>query len=136
LNDDCVFCKIINRDSDAHIICENEKIICFLDIDPINAGHILIVPKIHCSNLEEVPEEIAKEIIRTSQHVIKALKCVYEFPGYTIMQNGGNFCDFGHLHFHVFPRYYEDGFGWTFGDSKFQMYNESVAKKIKAALQI
>ena len=136
MNTDCVFCKIINHDGDAHIIYENEKISCFLDIDPINDGHILIVPKIHCSNLDELPEEIAEEIIRTSRHIIKALKCVYEFPGYTIMQNGGDFCDFGHLHFHVFPRYNEDGFGWTFGNGNPQAYNEKVAKKIKEALQI
>ena len=136
MNTDCAFCKIINHDGDAHIIYENENISCFLDIDPINEGHILIVPKIHCSNLDELPEGTAEEIIRISQHIIKALKCVYKLPGYTLMQNGGDFCDFGHLHFHVFPRYNEDGFGWTFKNGNPQVYNKSVAEKIKAALVI
>ena len=41
----CVFCEIINKQSPAHIIYENSKIISFLDIEPIHEGHVLIVPK-------------------------------------------------------------------------------------------
>ena len=131
----CVFCKIANHNSDAHIIFENQNISCFLDIDPINEGHILIIPKVHCANLDELPKEIVAEIIQKAQDILKALKCVYKFPGYSIMQNGGEFCDFGHLHFHIFPRYHKDGFAWTFGKSNPEAYSENVAKKIKAALQ-
>jgi len=130
----CVFCQIANHDCDAHTIYENENMSCFLDIDPINEGHVLIIPKVHCANIYELPEEIALEIMQISRHIAKALKCVYDFPGYSIMQNGGEFCDFGHIHFHIFPRYHEDGFGWTFGTDKSQGCNKGVARKIKEAL--
>jgi len=132
---DCVFCKIINHTGEAHIIYENQNIMCFLDRDPINEGHILIMPKIHCSNLDELPEEMAIELIRTVRRILIALKNTYNIPGYSIMQNGGEFCDFGHLHFHVFPRYHGDGFGWTFGQSKPEAFCENVAKKIREELK-
>ena len=135
MNAECVFCKIANHESQAHIVYENQMITCFLDIDPINEGHILIVPKTHCSSIDELPEEIVMEIIRATRNIVKALKRIYDFTGYSIMQNGGAFCDFGHIHFHVFPRYSEDGFGWTFGKSSPEAYNESVANRIKVALQ-
>ena len=133
---ECVFCKIAHHNGNAHIVYENQNLSCFLDRDPINEGHILVIPKVHCASLDELPEEIAAEIIRTVRYILAALKRTYDFPGYSIMQNGGEFCDFGHIHFHIFPRYHGDGFGWTFGKSTPEAYNENVAKKIKEAMQI
>lgn len=44
----------------------------------------------------------------------------------------GEFCDFGHFHVHVFPRYKEDGFGWTYPQGSFE-YSEEIADKIRKA---
>ena len=44
---ECAFCKIINRETECIVIYETELIISFLDIDPINEGHVLIIPKTH-----------------------------------------------------------------------------------------
>ena len=135
MNVDCVFCKILAHESDAKMIFENQLVACFLDIDPINIGHVLIIPKLHCANLDDLPEEMALELVRVSRQILKALRQVYDFPGYTVMQNGGAFCDFGHLHVHVFPRYHGDLFGWTFGEGNKQGYSDTVAEKIKKALE-
>lgn len=59
-----------------------------------------------------------------------ALKESYGNEGYSIMQNGGKFCDFGHAHFHVFPRYDNDGFGWTYGNEEKDV-NEEIAERIR-----
>ena len=50
------------------------------------------------------------------------------------MQNGGAFCEFGHLHFHIFPRYENDGFGWTEPDGEFEC-SERVAQCIREGLK-
>jgi Diadenosine tetraphosphate (Ap4A) hydrolase and other HIT family hydrolases len=132
----CPFCQIAQHEAHAHIIYETPQLSCFLDIDPINEGHILIIPKLHCANIDELPEETAIEIMRATQRISSALTRTYHAPGYSIMQNGGDFCDFGHLHFHIFPRYHGDGFGWTFGENKPDAYSESVAKSLRESLQI
>lgn len=134
MSDDCVFCKIANQKVEAHIIYESHLVVCFLDLEPINEGHILIVPKIHYSDVDKLHDEVIIEIMLVSKRILKALKKTYEFPGYSIMQNGGEFCDFGHYHMHIFPRFHGDGFGWQFGNCNLQAYNKNVAAKIKEGL--
>lgn len=109
----CLFCKIIEKKIEANIIYESDKIICFLDIAPINEGHILIVPKKHCLDVDEIEDELLQEIMTFSQKIVKVIKKCFSPKGYTIMQNGGEFNDIGHYHLHIFPRYRDDGFGWN-----------------------
>lgn len=131
---DCVFCKIIAKQAPAHVIYESENIEAFLDIEPINEGHVLIVPKVHESSIDRIPLDTITEIIELAQRIVTALKETYHMDGYSMMQNGGAFCDFGHCHFHIFPRYKEDGFGWKYpvGASE---YSEKVAEKLRTALE-
>lgn len=112
-NKKCIFCKIINKEAPSNIIYEDEIICCFLDIDPINEGHVLIVPKKHQHNIHDIDDEVLLRIMKLSKKISKVLKKVYNCHGYTMMQNGGVFTDFGHFHMHIFPRYVDDGFGWT-----------------------
>lgn len=129
----CDFCKIINKQLSAHIVYEDEQLISFLDIDPIHEGHVLIVPKKHVDSIEKLSDDELIDIMRVARKVVVTLKTVYGNESYSIMQNGGKFCDYGHAHFHVFPRYDNDGFGWTYpeGESK---YSERVAEKLRDKL--
>lgn len=130
---ECPFCNIIEKKQEAYIIYESENVIAFLDFEPINEGHILVVSKLHEPSIENMLLHILTEIMELLQRIVPALKEVYNIDGYSIMQNGGDFCDFGHGHFHVFPRYKNDGFGWKYPEGQFE-YSESVAKKIRQAL--
>ena len=56
-----MFCEIIKRKSPAHIVYENNRLISFLDIEPINEGHVLIVPKQHVNTIEELSDETIDE---------------------------------------------------------------------------
>ena len=114
-NEDCIFCKIMKKEKNAGIIYEDEKIISFLDIDPINNGHLLVIPKKHSLDLDDLDEEIAIHIMKFSIRATRILKKIFNPDGYSIMQNGGYFNDIGHYHMHIFPRYKNDGFGWTYG---------------------
>lgn len=125
--EDCIFCKIASKEIPSNIIYEDDKICCFLDIDPINEGHILIIPKTHYLDIDELDEDTSIAIMKFSIVMTKVLKKVFSPDGYSIMQNGGIFNDVGHYHMHIFPRYKGDGFGWSFKD-KLDFKNSNVIR--------
>lgn len=130
----CVFCEIINRQSPAHIIYEDSQVISFLDIAPIHEGHVLIVPKQHVDSIEQLSDDMLTDIMRVAKKIVPALKEIYGIEGYSMMQNGGKYCDFGHAHFHIFPRYDNDGFGWTYPEGESE-YSDKVAERIRKSLE-
>ncbi len=127
----CVFCQIVNRETSCHILFEDEKVMAFLDNDPINDGHMLLIPKEHYLDTDELPTELLTHLIKVSKCLVKATKETFEPDGYTVMQNGGMFNEIGHYHMHIFPRYEEDGFGWTDSHREKSMDYEKIEKRIK-----
>ena len=126
----CPFCRIIEGQAPAHIVYESENTIAILDIDPIQEGHVLILPKIHEASIGKIPESILTEMILIARKVSVALEEIYHPDGCTMMQNGGDFCDFGHAHLHIFPRYHCDGFGWVDPPVTFES-SERIAQSIR-----
>lgn len=130
----CLFCDIADHSFiGAHIVDETEKTITFLDIAPANEGHVLIIPKMHVDSIVDLPDEYVMDITGVSRRIIKALGSVYGAKGYGVMQNGGANCEFGHFHFHVFPRFENDGFDWIYPVGKKEV-SEKVAERIRSAL--
>lgn len=109
----CIACAIASGQSSAHIIHQNDRIICFLDHAPINPGHILIRPRTHLADLTDLPDDLLAEIATTAKAVAQLLKQALGCDGVSLLQNNGAFNDLGHFHLHVFPRHLGDGFGWT-----------------------
>lgn len=134
-NKDCVFCKIANNEEFSNIIYEDELVCCFLDIDPINEGHILIIPKEHFHDIDDLDDKTLLRIVKLSTKFVKLIKKVFSPDGYTIMQNGGIFTDFGHYHMHIFPRYIDDKFGWTCKSNNAKNNLALVKEKLKIILQ-
>jgi diadenosine tetraphosphate (Ap4A) HIT family hydrolase len=128
-----IFCKIIEDEIKSHIIYKDDLITCFLDIEPINEGHILIIPNKHYLDVDELPNETLMSIMSFSKKIVRVLKERYSPDGYSIMQNGGIFNDIGHYHLHIFPRYQGDGFGWDFSNTKHIVSND-IAKELKELL--
>ena len=127
-NNECVFChkeKIV-----TDFIYEDEKVLAFMDMDPINEGHVLLVTKEHYLDADEIPDDILTHLMIISKKIVSALKDIYKPDGYSIMQNGGEFNDIGHYHMHIFPRYKGDGVGWTYGEDG-KAVNAEIAKKIR-----
>lgn len=125
---DCVFChkEMIVTD----IVYEDELVYAFMDMEPINEGHVLLVPKEHYLDADEIPDEVLSHLMLVSKKIIGAIKEIYKCDGYSIMQNGGKFNDVGHYHMHIFPRYEGDGFGWTYG-SEPKAVNSEIARVIR-----
>ena len=130
---DCIFCKIVKGDLPSNLVYEDDLIMCFLTTEPINEGHVLIIPKNHYLDTDEIPTEVVTSMMVLSKRIVKVIKEKYSPDGYSIMQNGGEFNDIGHYHMHVFPRYKGDGFGWTFSDKKHN-FSQEIAKELKMML--
>lgn len=133
MNKDCSFCKIIKNEEFSCKLFESEKIVAILDKYPINTGHILILPKVHKDTLVNISNDIFIEMLNLSKKFIRIFVENFIIDGYTIMQNGGEFCDFGHFHLHIIPRYIGDGF--EVGDSNLvSCVNEDIVNRIKSKL--
>jgi histidine triad (HIT) family protein len=133
---DCIFCEIASKDSEAEIVFENEKFIAFLDINPINYGHTLIIPKVHYDNFLTVPPDELTEMTKLAQYLAGSIKRALKSDGFNIISNNGLSAGQSvfHFHYHIIPRY----------DNDFQMrprtiqYKsseiESYAEKIKESI--
>lgn len=106
----CVFCKIISGELPSYKVYEDENTLAFLDINPVNPGHTLVVPKKHFANIEEADEESLCQVIRTAKKVGLSLKKKLGAVGYNVLE--ANDPEAGqsvpHLHFHLIPRLADD----------------------------
>ena len=108
---DCLFCKIVRGEIPCAKLYEDEHVFSFLDIGPLNFGHALVVPKVHCKNLFDFPLEHAQALIMALQKVGRAVMQGAGATGLNVVQN--NFADAGqsvfHMHWHLIPRHAGDG---------------------------
>ncbi|MFA6536552.1 MAG: HIT family protein [Candidatus Paceibacterota bacterium] len=110
-NTRCVFCEIINGNSEERrITYEDELIVAFPDKNPATKGHTLIIPKQHFKDIFEIPEEILGQIGKMFKVLAKRLCDEHNATGVNIMHASGKDAEQSvfHLHFHVVPRYPED----------------------------
>lgn len=126
----CFGCKLANNLTETNVVYEDDWVTCILDIDPLNEGHTLILPKRHYKDLEEIDEVTIHSIMNAAVIISKALKGIYRPDGLSIIQNGGVFNDLDHYHMHVFPRYTNDGFGWVEPINKTRTQLEQVKARI------
>lgn len=130
----CLFCEIVSGEIPCEKIYEDDLVIAFMDVEPINDGHVLVIPKAHKLDLDDLSEEEANRVMSVSRKVLKGIKKVYKCNGYSVMQNGGEFNDVGHYHMHIYPRYKDDGFGWIYGDFQVKDIHEE-GKKLRENLE-
>ena len=105
VSSECLGCRLSNQLEPVNVVYENDYVCCFLDIEPFNEGHTLILTKTHYLDVEELDIETANAIMIASMTISKALKKLFNPNGITICQNGGKFNDLTHYHMHVIPRF-------------------------------
>lgn len=102
--EDCIFCKIINKEVPSTIVYEDEDVIAFKDIHPVTPVHILVIPKKHISSLVDLKEEDEAIIgkIYTVINKIAKQEGILD-KGFRVIVNCGE--DGGqvvkHIHFHL-----------------------------------
>jgi histidine triad (HIT) family protein len=112
VEDNCVFCKIIRKEINSHIVYEDETVLAFLDIGPVNPGHTLVIPKKHSTNLLDISEEDLKTLILAVRKICPAILKATAAHGLNVSMNNGKAAGqlVNHTHFHIIPRFAEDGF--------------------------
>ncbi|CAM5223054.1 Diadenosine tetraphosphate (Ap4A) HIT family hydrolase OS=Ureibacillus acetophenoni OX=614649 GN=SAMN05877842_11796 PE=4 SV=1 [Ureibacillus acetophenoni] len=132
---ECIFCEIIAKKEKSYTIYENNYVIAILDIDPINNGHVLVIPKKHYEEFTEVDQDTLSNVIFVAQKIARVIEEILQPDGITVMQNNGVFKDVNHYHMHVFPRFENDGFGWVEPD--FEVNEEdliAIFERLKKAM--
>jgi len=138
---DCIFCKIVNKKVPSSQVYEDDMVIAFMDVQPVNAGHILIVPKKHAKLINDLDDNTVAHLAVISKKLNGAIRSSglkVEAINHFMADGEVAGQEVAHVHLHVFPRFKNDGFGLKFPDkySKLPPRSdlEKAAKKIKAAL--
>ena len=114
--DNCIFCKIINNEIPSVKIYEDELVLAFLDLGPINYGHTLVIPKEHHESSSTIALKRKLDYDAFNLHLADGTAA-----GQVVM----------HAHLHVVPRGVEDGFRWNWRQQK---YPENKMQEIAAEI--
>jgi histidine triad (HIT) family protein len=124
----CIFCSIIRHEIPASIVAETDAVLAFMDIQPVNPGHVLVIPKTHATYVAELEARIGGEIFQLAMRVAEGqrhsgLRC----EGVNLFLADGVAAgqEVFHAHLHVIPRFEGDGFGLRFGPK----YGEHPARE-------
>jgi len=135
---ECIFCKIINGEIPCYKIYEDDNILAFLDISPVNKGHALVIPKKHYETILEISEDDLCRTLLVVKKLSGAIMTAMNANGLNISIN--NYKAAGqlvpHLHVHIIPRFSKDGlkFDWPAKKIKEREFKE-IADKIKKVLK-
>jgi histidine triad (HIT) family protein len=117
MSEDCIFCNIVAGDIPSFKILEDDQTFAFMDINPVAAGHALIMPKFHTANILDAPPEWLAATALSTGRVARAIDKTLAPDGINVVQaNGpGAAQSVQHLHFHVIPRSADDGLTMNWG---------------------
>ena len=134
--EDTVFMKIIRREIPAEIVYEDDDTIAFLDREPNNPGHTLVVPKTFARNVFDSDEVVWQAVMRTVRKIAPAVKDAVGAAGVNINSNheAGAGQSVFHLHVHIIPRFTDDGYTFWPKKSYAEGEREAVGARIRAAL--
>ncbi len=109
---DCLFCKIISGAIPSAKIYEDDEVLAFLDIKPVNPGHALVIPKAHTDRLAEMTDDAAASLMRVVPYLSKAIMKAVGAEAFNLMCNNGDLAGqtIDHVHLHIIPRFDGDGY--------------------------
>lgn len=134
MNENCVFCKILNGDIPSAKLYEDEDFAIILDVGPATFGHALLLPKQHYANVFEMPDELLSKAVCLGKAWGEKLVRALGADGLNMVQNNGLAAGqtVFHYHLHLIPRYEKDGVGelWNPGTLTEEQRQE-ILEKIK-----
>lgn len=117
---DTIFSKILSGAIPCHRVYEDQHVLAFLDINPISAGHTLVIPKEPAETLDKLSDESAAAIGRVLPRICRAVLAGTGAKAFNILQNNGKVAQQAvfHVHFHIIPKFDDArtdaglGIGW------------------------
>jgi len=139
--EDCIFCKIVAKEAPASVLFQDDRVLAFMDILPINPGHLLVIPKEHLPELEDLDEELAGYLFKIALRLEKALRrSGLPVEGVNLFLADGEvaFQEVFHTHLHVIPRLKGDSFkitaAWSVSPTREEL--DRVAGQIRDAVKL
>lgn len=136
---DCIFCKLVAGEIPCSKIYEDGHSFAFLDINPVNKGHALVITKKHYDTVLDMPEADGVALAKATVKVARAVKAGTNADGINLLHNIGSAAGqiIFHAHVHLIPRFEHDktDMKWTrknYEDAGEQArYAEKIAKAVK-----
>ena len=131
-----IFTKIIRREIPAEIVYEDAAVIAFLDINPNNPGHTLVVPKLWSNNGLDTGSDSLGAVMHVVHTLAPRIQKAVGADGINLMMNNepaaGQIVP--HTHVHIIPRFEGDGYEHWAGHAYAEGHAKEVANKIRAQL--
>lgn len=135
---ECVFCKIVNGEIPSEKIYEDDNVLAFMDISPANKGHALVIPKEHYETIIELPDGLMEKVAACTKKVAKGVVQATGVEGFNVLVNNKKIAGqlVPHVHFHIIPRFENDGIDMTFSHKKYEEgeigeYAQKIKEKIE-----
>jgi histidine triad (HIT) family protein len=132
MTNSCIFCKIVNGEIPSTKIYEDDNVLAFLDLSPVHKGHALIITKKHYENLFDADGKEISNIGKVLPKIVNAVKKGVNADGVVVTQNNGTAAGqvVFHVHFHIIPRFKDDGLqNWPQGvyeDNEISSYADKI----------
>ena len=112
-----IFAKILRGEIPCHRVYEDDKVLAFLDVNPIARGHTLVIPREPAETLDKLSDDASAAIGRVLPRLARAVLAATGASAYNVLQNNGPLAHQAvfHVHFHIIPKYDDDsglGIGW------------------------
>ena len=119
---DCLFCKLVAGDIPSAKVYEDDATLAFMDIAPVVPGHTLVIPKAHFDPVTQTPDDVLARVIATVRRVAAAQMSALNADGVNIHQSNGASAGqvVPHVHFHVIPRFADDGHHWNWSAGSYR----------------
>lgn len=134
----CAFCEIIDGRAPASFVYDDERVVAFMDIRPVNPGHVLVVPRDHASYLADLDPEVGGHLFRVGMRLAVALRrSALRCEGINLYLADGEAAgqEVWHVHLHTVPRFRGDGFGLRFGPDYGRQPGRESLDEVAAAVR-
>jgi histidine triad (HIT) family protein len=107
IDENCIFCKIARNVAPSSKLYEDDVVMAFLDIKPLNKGHTLVISKNHFVNIFDIPQKELQMVYGTAKILANTLKTATGADGISVIQQNGKAAgqEIFHFHVHVVPRF-------------------------------
>lgn len=133
--ENCIFCKIANKEIPGKIVYEDDLCLAFLDLSQTTNGHTLVVPKIHYQNILDVDKEVLSHLIKVTKKLTNQIITNLDAKGANVLTNANEVAGqtVMHFHIHIIPRYNEtDQIKIDFTDRSQEVDLDNIFNKINS----
>ena len=134
----CVFCDIIDGDRPASMVYSDDHLVAFMDIQPVNLGHMLVVPRMHAANLADLEPEVGGRLFQAATKLAAAVRrSSVRCEGVNLFVADGEAAgqEVFHVHLHIIPRFCGDGFGFRFGPDYHRLPDRGTLDQLAAGIR-